>query len=173
MTLASLIAGSLLAAAPDAPAIGAAESMLAHPAGLRVPAQPFRPLAVHAAATPAARPRAGLLLLGGAVALAGLALTVPAIAHRGCALSGRCTDGTQALAAGGLFLAGAALLSASDASAPTAGGQIRIAGLNGAENQVRLGLDVPLGVPGPRRTTLRWSPFRLRHGGGVRVGLAF
>jgi hypothetical protein len=173
MTLASLIAGSLLAAAPDAPALGGEGKLLAHPADLRTPAQPFAPLAVRATVTPPARPRPELLILGGAAALAGLALAVPAVTHRGCALTGHCTDGTEALAAGGLFLAGAALLAAADASGPAAGRSVQLAGVSGAALRERLGLDVRLGAPGPRRATLRWSPFRLHRGGGVRVGLAF
>ena len=88
MLLAALIAGSLLAAAPDAPERGAGADLLAHPAALRAPAPAFQPLTIRATVVPVERPRAGLLLLGGAVALAGLALTVPAATHRGCALSG-------------------------------------------------------------------------------------
>jgi len=171
MTLASLIAGSLLAAAPDAPARGEQGTLLTHPAALRVPARSFPPLAVRATVAPPVRPQAGLLLLGGSAALAGLALTVPAVSHRGCALSGHCTDGTQVLVAGGLFLAGATLLAAASASGQS--GAVSLAGINGAELRERLGLDVRLGAPGTRRTTLRWSPFRLPRGGGLRVGLAF
>jgi len=170
MTLASLMAGTLLAAAPDAPAIGAGETVLTHRAP---PSGSFRPLALHATVGRAAPPQPELLLLGGAVALAGLALTVPAVTHRGCALSGRCGDGTQGLVAGGLFLAGAALLAASDASMGSAAGPVQLPGWSGSELRSRLGLDVRIGAPGPRRATLRWSPFRLRRGGGVRVGLAF
>jgi len=115
-----------------------------------------------------------MLLLGGAAALAGLALTAPAMTHRGCALSGHCTDGTQVLVAGGLFLAGAALLATADVSGQAAaGGAGRLAGMSGADLRQRLGLDIRLGAQGPRRATLRWSPFRLRRGGGLRVGLAF
>jgi len=171
MTLASLIAGSLLAAAPDAPARGDERTLLTHPAALRAPARSFPPLAVRTTVAPPVRPQAGLLLLGGAAALAGLALTVPAVSHRGCALSGHCTDGTQALVAGGLFLAGATLLAAASPSGQS--GAVSLAGINGAELRERLGLDVRLGAPGTRRTTLRWSPFRLPRGGGLRVGLAF
>jgi hypothetical protein len=119
------------------------------------------------------RPRAGLLLLGGAVALSGLALTVPAATHRGCALTGHCTDGTQVLFAGGLFMTGAALLAAADATGQPAGNAARIGGMSGSELRERLGLDVRLGAPGTRSTTLRWSPFRLQRGGGLRVGIAF
>src|SRR5262249_10279695 len=109
MMLAALIAGSLLAAAPAAPARGSEGNLLAHPAALRASTQPFPPLALRATVAPVPRPQLGMLLLGGAAALAGLALTAPAMTHRGCALSGHCTDGTHVLAAGGLFLAGAAL----------------------------------------------------------------
>jgi hypothetical protein len=172
MTLAVLMAGTILAAAPDAPAIGAADVVLAHRAAPSAPVQSFRPLALHATVR-APPPQPGLLVLGGAVALAGLALTAPAVTHRGCALSGRCGDGSQALAAGGLFLAGAALLAAADASTGSEAGPARFAGLTGSELRSRLGLDVPVGAPGPRRPLLRWSPFRLRRGGGVRVGLVF
>lgn len=77
---------------------------------------------------PVERPRAGLLLLGGAVALAGLALTVPAVTHRGCAISGHCTDGSQVLVAGGLFLAGAVMLAAADAAGQPAGSAVRFGG---------------------------------------------
>jgi hypothetical protein len=45
--------------------------------------------------------------------------------------------------------------------------------LSASELRERLGLDVRVGTPGPRRMTLRWTPFRLPRGGGVRVGLAF
>lgn len=173
MMLAALIAGSLLAAAPDAPARGDEGTLLAHPAALRVPARSFTPLAVRASVAPPVRPQAGLLLLGGAAALAGLALTIPAVSHRGCALSGHCTDGTQVLVAGGLFLAGATLLAAADASGSTASGTKSLAGMSGSELRERLGLDIRLGPPGTRRTTLRWSPFRLQRGGGLRVGLVF
>src|SRR5215469_6846371 len=161
MMLAALIAGSLLAAAPDAPERGAEGNLLAHPAALRASAQPFPPLALRATVVPVPRPQLGVLLLGGAAALAGLALTVPATTHRGCALSGHCTDGTQVLVAGGLFLAGATLLAAADASGPAAaGGAVRWVGTSGAELRERLGLDIRLGAPGPRRALLRWSPFR-------------
>jgi hypothetical protein len=174
MMLAALIAGSLLAAAPDAPERGTEANILTHPAGHQAPAQPFPPLALRATVVPVAAPRGGLLLLGGAVALAGMALTAPAMTHRGCALSGHCTDGTQVAVAGGLFLAGAALLAAADVSGQAAaGGTVRLVGMSGAELRERLGLDIRLGAPGPRRTTLRWSPFRLQRGGGLRVGLAF
>ena len=173
MMLALLIAGSLLAAAPDAPARGDEGSVLAHPAALHGPARSFPPLELRAIVAPPARPQAGLLLLGGAAVLAGLALTVPAVTHRGCALSGHCPDGTQVLIAGGVFLAGATLLAAADASGHTSGGPARLGGMSGSELRERLGLDVRLGAPGPRRATLRWSPFRLRGGGGLRVGLAF
>jgi hypothetical protein len=174
MMLAGLIAGSLLAAAPDAPERGPEENILAHPASRRAPAQPFPPLALRATVVPAPSPRPGLLLLGGAMALAGLALTAPAMSHRGCALSGHCTDGSQVLAAGGLFLAGAALLAAADVSGEAAAaGTVRVVGMSGAELRERLGLDIRLGSPGPRRALLRWSPFRLQRGGGLRVGLAF
>jgi len=169
MTLASLIAGGFLAAAPDAPALEAGPELLRHPSRLSAPAHALRPLGLHATAAPPAPPRVGLLLLGGAAAIAGLALSVPAVSHRGCAVSGRCADGTQVLAAGSLFLVGAGLLAAADAGAGTA----RVGGLSGAQLRARLGLDVALGAPGPRRATLRWSPFRLPRGGGVRVGLAF
>jgi hypothetical protein len=173
MTLASLIAGGFLAAAPDAPALGTEPELLPHLSRSRPPVHALRPLGLHATAASPAPPRAvGLFLLGGAAAIAGLALTVPAVTHRGCALSGRCPDGSQALAAGGLFLLGAGLLAAVDAPSPQ-GGSARVAGLSGAELRARFGLDVPLGAPGPGRTTLRWSPFRLSRGGGVRVGLAF
>ena len=173
MMLAALIAGSLLAAA-DAPERGTEGNILAHPAGRLASAQPFPPLALRSTVVPVAAPRAGLLLLGGAVALAGIALTAPAMAHRGCALAGHCTDGTQVLMAGGLFLAGAALLAAADVSGQAAsGGTVRLVGMSGAELRERLGLDIRLGAPGSRRTLLRWSPFRLQRGGGLRVGLAF
>lgn len=128
MMLAALIAGSLLAVAPDAPALGAAEGFLAHPASHRAPTQPFAPLTIRASVMPVERPRAGLLLLGGAVALAGLALTVPAVTHRGCAISGHCTDGSQVLVAGGLFLAGAVMLAAADAAGQPAGSAVRFGG---------------------------------------------
>jgi len=111
--------------------------------------------------------------VGGAAALAGLALTVPGVTHRGCAQSGRCADGTQGLLAGGLFLVGAALAAAADGSAPETVGTVRVAGMSGSELRERLGLDVRVGAPGPRRMTLRWTPFRLPRGGGVRVGLGF
>ncbi len=173
MMLAALIAGSLLAAAPDAPERGAEGNLLSHPAAQHAPAQAIPPLALRATVVPLPRPRAGLLLLGGAAALAGLALTVPAVSHRGCAVSGHCTDGTQVLAAGGVFLVGAALLAAADASGQATGGTARLGGINGAELRERLGLDVRIGAPGARRATLRWSPFRLPRGGGLRVGLAF
>ena len=172
MTLASLIAGGFLAAAPDAPALGTGPELLPRPARLSAPAHALRPLGLHATSAPPAPPRVGLVLLGGAAAIAGLALTVPAVSHRGCALSHRCADGGQVLAAGGLFLLGAGLLAAAEASSPSAGTGWT-GGLSGAELRARFGLDVPLGAPGPRRTTLRWSPFRLPRGGGVRVGLAF
>jgi len=174
MMLAALIAGSLLAAAPDAPARGSEGNLLAHPAALRASTQPFPPLALRATVAPVPRPQLGMLLLGGAAALAGLALTAPAMTHRGCALSGHCTDGTQVLVAGGLFLAGAALLATADVSGQAAaGGAGRLAGMSGADLRQRLGLDIRLGAQGPRRATLRWSPFRLPRGGGLRVGLAF
>ena len=173
MLLAALIAGSLLAAAPDAPERGAGADLLAHPAALRALAQAFRPLTIRATVEPVESPRAGLLVLGGAVALAGLALTVPATTHRGCALTGHCTDGTQVLVAGGLFMTGAALLAAADATGRPAGNAARIGGMSGSEFRERLGLDVRLGAPGTRRATLRWSPFRLQRGGGLRVGIAF
>ena len=173
MMLATLIAGCL-AAAPDAPERGAEGNILAHPAGRQAPAHPFPPLALRTTVVPMPAPRSGLLLLGGAVALAGIALTAPAMSHRGCALSGHCTDGTQVLVAGGLFLAGAALLAAADPSGQAAaGGAMRGVGMSGAEIRERLGLDIRIGAPGPRRALLRWSPFRLQRGGGVRVGLAF
>ena len=171
MTLASLIAGGFLAAAPDAPALETGPELLSHPARLRPALHALRPLGLHATEAPPAPPRIGLFLLGGAAAIAGLALTVPTVTHRGCALSGRCADGTEALAAGGLFLVGAGLLAA--AEAPSRSGSTRVAGLSGAELRARFGLDVPLGGRGPRRMTLRWSPFRLPRGGGVRVGVAF
>lgn len=172
MMLAALIAGCLLAAAPDAPERGTEGNILAHPAGRQAPAHPFPPLALRTTVVPMPTPRSGLLLLGGAVALAGIALTAPAMSHRGCALSGHCTDGSQVLVAGGLFLAGAALLAAADASGQ-AGGAMRLVGMSGAELRERLGLDIRIGAPGSRRALLRWSPFRLQRGGGVRVGLAF
>src|SRR5262249_19821655 len=59
------------------------------------------------------------------------------------------------------------------ASASGQSGAVSLAGINAAELRERLGLDVRLGAPGTRRTTLRWSPFRLPRGGGLRVGLAF
>ena len=168
--LAALIAGGLLAAAPDAPAQGG-PGLFTHLAGGRAPAHPFPPLALTGTTAPPVRTRPALLLLGGAAALAGLALTVPAVTHRGCAVSGQCSDGSQALVAGGLFLVGAALLTAADGSAPGTRGTVAV--VSASQLRERLGLDIPLGAPGPRRTTLRWSPFRLQRGGGVRVGLAF
>ncbi|RPH69302.1 MAG: hypothetical protein EHM78_15690 [Myxococcaceae bacterium] len=168
-----LITGTLLSAAPDAPALGPGTDLLAHPAGRRGRAEPVPPLVLSTAVVPAPRPRAGLLLVGGAAALAGLALTIPAVTHRGCARSGQCGDGSQALLAGGVFLVGAALVSVADGSAPATGGTMRVGGLSGSELRERLGLDVRVGAPGPRRMTLRWTPFRLPRGGGVRVGLAF
>jgi hypothetical protein len=174
MMLAALIAGCLLAAAPDAPERATEGNILAHPAGREAPAHSFSPLALRTAVVPMPAPRSGLLLLGGAVALAGIALTAPAMSHRGCALSGHCAGGTQVLVAGGLFLAGAALLAAADASGQAAAsGTARVVGMSGAELRERLGLDIRVGAPGPRRALLRWSPFRLQRGGGVRVGLAF
>ena len=174
MMLAALIAGSLLAAAPDAPERGSDRNILAHPAGHTATTTPFPPLALRTTVVAAPAPRAGWMLLGGAVALAGIALTAPAMTHRGCALSGHCPDGMQVVAAGGLFLAGAALLAAADVSGQAAaGGAVRVVGMSGAELRERLGLDIRLGAPGPRRPLLRWSPFRLQRGGGLRVGLAF
>jgi len=173
MMLAALIAGNLLAAAPDAPERGAEGNLLSHPAALHGPASAFPPLALRATVVPPPSPRVGVLLLGGAAVLAGIALTVPAVSHRGCALSGHCTDGAQVLAAGGVFLIGATLLAAADASGQSPGGAVRLAGVSGSELRERLGLDVRLGAPGQRRTILRWSPFRLQRGGGLRVGLVF
>ena len=172
MMLASLIAGSLLAAAPNAPTLEV-PALLADPSGLRAPARPFLPFLESTTSTPPAPPRAGLLLLGGAAALAGLALTLPAVTHRGCAISGQCADATQALAAGGLFLVGAALVAAADGPSPAGRGAGQVPRLTGAQLRERFGLDIPLGAPGARRTTLRWAPFRIQRGGGVRVGLAF
>lgn len=45
--------------------------------------------------------------------------------------------------------------------------------MSGSELRERLGLDIRLGAPATRRTTVRWSPFRLQRGGGLRVGIAF
>ncbi len=179
MMHAALIAGTLLATVPDAPALGApsaserAPDLLARvrPAGAAPATFPL--VGVDTTIAPPAPAQTGLLLLGGAAALAGLALTLPAVTHRGCALSGQCADGTQALVAGGLFLVGAGLAAAGGGSASGPAGGVRLAGLTGTELRERLGLDVPLGAPGPGRTVLRWSPFRLRRGGGVRVGVAF
>jgi hypothetical protein len=173
MMLAALIAGTFLAAAPDAPERGAEKNLLSHPAALHASASALPPLALRTTVVPPPSPRAGMLLLGGAAVLAGLALTVPAVSHRGCALSGHCSDGAQVLAAGGVFLVGATLLAAADTSAGSPGGAVRLAGMSGTELRERLGLDVRLGAPGQRRTTLRWSPFRLQRGGGLRVGVVF
>src|SRR5262249_22564258 len=148
MILAALIAGSLLAAAPDAPERSAEGSLLAHPAGRHAPQSAFPPLALRATVVPAPRPQVGVLLLGGAAVLAGLAMTVPAVSHRGCALSGHCADGTQVLAAGAVFLVGATLLAAADASSQAPGGAVRLAGMSGSELRERLGLDVRIGAPG-------------------------
>ncbi|HVP59899.1 MAG TPA: hypothetical protein VMT11_05050 [Myxococcaceae bacterium] len=179
MMLGALIAGTLLAAAPDAPALGPPSAPGAAP-DLRAPvrtsgsaAMPVPLLGLETTTASPAPPRMGLLLVGGAVALAGLALAVPAVTHRGCALSGQCADGTQALLAGGVFLVGAGLAAAAGDPPSGPSGGVRVAGLTGAELRARLGLDVPLGAPGRRRAVLRWSPFRLQRGGGVRVGVAF
>lgn len=180
MTLLPLIAGSLLAAAPGAATPGGSPGLEERLPGLplqpedlgRAPFSPF--LTVGTTLAPAPPPRVGLLLLGGAAALAGLALTLPAVTHRGCALAGQCAEGTQSLVAGGLFLVGASLAAAAVGPGTTTGtGSVRLAGLTGAELRERIGLDVPLGAPGPRRILLRWSPFRLQRGGGIRVGVAF
>ena len=171
--LVSLIAWTLVTAAPDAPALPPAAALLAHPAGLAGREEPFPSLALSTTTVPPPRPRVGLLLVGGAAALAGLALTVPSVSHRGCARTGQCTDGSEVLLAGGLFLVGAALVAAGDGSGPAPAGPVRVAGLTGTELRELLGLDVRVGAPGPRRMTLRWTPFRLPRGGGLRVGLAF
>jgi hypothetical protein len=133
MMLVLIITGTLLSAPPDAPALGPAADLLAHGAGLRARAQPVPPLVLSTAVVPAPRPRAGLLLVGGAAALA----------------------------------------AAADGSAPETVGTVRVAGMSGSELRERLGLDVRVGAPGPLRMTLRWTPFRLPRGGGVRVGLGF
>ncbi|HUM09392.1 MAG TPA: hypothetical protein VLT82_00415 [Myxococcaceae bacterium] len=179
MMLAALIAGTLLASGPDAPALGPRSGTGGTPdllarAGIPASARALSPLlGLDTTAAPRGTPRPGFLLLGGAAALAGLALTLPTVTHPGCAQAGRCADGTQALVAGSLFLVGAGLAAAAGGAAPQPGGGVRVAGLTGAEVRERLGLDVPLGTAGPGRAVLRWSPFRLRRGGGVRVGVAF
>src|SRR5262249_37435677 len=63
MMLGALIAGSLLAAAPDAPARGDQGSLLTHPAALRASTQTFQPLALRATVVPLTTARAELLLL--------------------------------------------------------------------------------------------------------------
>ena len=56
---------------------------------------------------------------------------------------------------------------------PQLGLLVVLARFTGAGLRERLGLDLPLGPPRPGRVVVRWSPFRLRRGGGLRVGLAF
>jgi hypothetical protein len=172
MTLLPLIVGSLLAAA-DAPALPppAQASGLPRVVSRAEPVveRALFPMLEAGVDTAAPPPRPGLLLIGTAVAVAGVALTLPTTTRRGCALSGHCPDGSLSLLAGGLFVAGGGLAVA----AGTAPRGMRLRVPTATEIRERLGLELAIGAPGERRTKLRWTPFRLQRGGGVRVGVYF
>jgi len=173
MTLLCVAASLVLAGPPGATGVGSpsmpplavAAAAAAAPAAERGGFLPGLGVVLDTAAPP---PQPALLLAGSALAAAGVALTLPMLSHRGCAVSGRCPSGNEALLAGGLFVAGAGLAVSAGAAPgkvwkPPAASELR----------ERLGLDIPLGAPRPGRTTLRWTPFRLQRGGGLRLGVAF